>query len=108
MNELVGLADCRVWHIDAFLAKLAIAAPMIEGREDSGSELALVVQAGALCVWKDAAIRGVASLHPEDVAPVIEWCTTDREVIAAFGRALKRLGWPGAPTLASHVYGSAS
>lgn len=106
MDELQSLPDCRIYHIEKLLPP-GVAATMLEGRQTDAGELALVVRTGQT-TWQGASIRGVASLHPDDVAPVIEWCATDREVIAAFGRALKRLGWPGAPTLATHVYGSAS
>lgn len=106
MNELTSLPDCRIYHIEKLLPA-GVSATMFEGRQTDAGELALVVRAGQT-TWQGALIRGVASLHPDDVEPVIEWCATDREVIAAFGRALKRLGWPGAPTLARHVYGNAS
>lgn len=75
------------------------------GRMHDAGELALVARGG---VWQDASIKGVASLCVDDIDPVIEWGTTDRETMAALGRALRRLGWPGAPTLAPFVYGSAS
>ena len=106
MNELTSLPDCRIYHIEKLLPA-GVSATMFEGRQHDAGELALVVRTGQT-TWQGAAIRGVASLCVDDIDPVIEWGTTDRETMAAFGRALRRLGWPGAPTLAPFVYGSAS
>lgn len=106
MNGLSELPCCPIWRLDGALPK-GTNSHLSEGRED-GSEISLVTDDRIGGIWADRERRGVASIGPSDDEATIEWGTTQREWIAALGRALKRLGWTGAPTLAMHVYGSAS
>lgn len=107
MNQLHSLPQCRVWHIENALTGLGIQCHMMEATL-ADHELALVTDDKPGGVWSDRARRGVASFRTDDSAPIVEWGNNDREVIAAFSRALKRLDIKSSPTLAMYVYGDLS
>lgn len=99
-DVLSDLPSCPIWAIERGLPD-GIRMLCAEGREDpSDGELALVVS--------PMGIRGVATLHRDDEHPNIEWGAPQAALIAAFGRALKRLGWNGARTLCDQIYAGAS
>ena len=110
MNTLESLPSCPIWNIERLLPA-GVQMHCAEGRdiEEGGAELALVTDDGISGgIWQNRTMRGVATLRVDDEAPVIEWSDTNQGAIASFGRALKRVGWAGAPTLCAMVYGSAS
>jgi len=110
VSVLDELPCCHTWAIERLLP-VGVQMHCAEGRcvEEGGAELALVtddrIDGG---IWQNRTRRGVATLRPDDDVPVIEWSDTSQGAIASFGRALKRVGWTGAPTLCAMVYGGAS
>lgn len=106
MSVLESLPACPVWRIERALPDLQHHA--MEG-DASGAELSLVTDdRRGDGTWSDRTRRGVASLRADEDVPVVEWSDTASGSIAAFSRALRRLGWKGAPTMSTIVYGRAS